>query len=221
MKKLLSKKWFFDIALVVLVVVLSTVLMIPVLSSFGSWLNAMTDIVIGAIEVIIVTSALNVLLGEKKYRTWQYWVICVVSIIAVSMLFIASRATSLFACFISLALSVFFTILYALLRRILYVPSTWSFQERQQHIWEKLRTKATKMSCEDFLQLEMEFRCYPTVNGKIDGDLDTANPWATVESDEYGTIPVTAKGASARGMVEASAKIKDALVEELKASGII
>ena len=63
MKKLLSKEWVFDIVVILLVVMLGTLIMLPVLTSFSQWMNTITDIVIGSIEVLIVTSAVKVVLG--------------------------------------------------------------------------------------------------------------------------------------------------------------
>ena len=221
LKNVLSKRWCFDVAVVVLVVLMGTVVMLPVLDSFAMWLNSITDIVLGAIEALIVTSALEVLVGEKRFRTWQYWIPAVVSILAVSCLFIASRSSTASMCIGMAVLALVLTGLYALLRRLIYVPSTWTFEERQQHVWRKIRKKAEKLGREKFLAMEMEFRCYPTIDGTVEGDLDVSRPWATVVHDEYGTVPLTAKMCASRGLDEQYATIRDALVAELDASGIM
>ena len=219
-KKLMERKWFFDVCVVALVTVLSTLIMLPVISSFPEWLNAMTDIIIGSVEVLIVTSALEVLLGEKKYRTWQYWVICAISVVAVAMLFIASRSDTISTCIVMLLLSALFTALYAIMRRLFYVPSTWSIEEEQQHVWRKMRTKARKMKRDDFIKMEMDFRCYPTIDGTVESDLDVSAPWATVHHDEHGTVPLTYKGCIAYGKNDVALKIQESLIAELDASGI-
>ncbi len=222
MKKLLEKKWFFDLVLVISVVALSTILMIPVLDGFGSWLNAMTDIVIGCVEALIVTSFIGVLLGEKRFRTWQYAIPFTFSLLAVLMLFMASRADSAWYGMIFILITALSVVLYAITKRLFYIPSTWTIEERQQHVWEKIRLKARKMSRPDFLALEMEFRCYPTIDGKIDSDLDVSNPWATIYSDDLKmSVPLTYKGAVAHNMDSAAKKISDALIAELDASGIV
>lgn len=221
MMKLLEKKWLFNIVTVVVVIVLGTLTMLPVLSSFSMWLNAITDIVIGAVEVLIVTSALEVLIGEKKYRTWQYLIPFVFSILGVAMFVFASRASNIFTCIIAMIALVIDVVAYIITRRVFYVPSTWSLEEEQQHVWRKLRTKASKLGREKFLDMELNFRCYPTVDGTIESDLNVSNPWATASDDEHGTYPLTFRGAMARGLDDTAAKIKTDLIAELDKSGLL
>ena len=221
MKKLLSKEWVFDIVVILLVVMLGTLIMLPVLTSFSQWMNTITDIVIGSIEVLIVTSAVKVVLGEKKYRTWQYWLQCIISIIAVTCLFSASRASNIFMCLGLVVLSLVFTAIYAIVHRVFYIPSTWSNEERQQVVWEKMREKASKMKAEDFLKLELGFRTCPTVDGTIEGDLDFSRPWSVVNHEVYGKVALTYNGAIAHGKTEDAQMIQEALVSELKTSNLV
>lgn len=187
--------------------------------SFAEWLNAVTDVFMGVVLGQIAISFYEIIKGDRKYRTWQYFLGAALSLVSLGAFFAASRAefasTQLFAMLFSLAV----LLMYALERKFLYEPSTLSFDEMQERTWAYMRTKAKKMGREKFLAWEKTFRAYPTCNGSTQSDLDFSRPYGTYEVD--GTkVPLTFEKAKALGKNDIAVAINDDLVGELDTDGI-
>lgn len=219
LKRFLSTKFAQQSLTILAVIVTYTVFILLFTPAFAEWVNCVTDVFIGAVLVQIFITLYEHIKADKRYRTWQYYVSFVVSLTSVGLFFFASRANTMASMLSGLIGSATTFILCFVIKKFMYTPSTMTMEELIDANWDKMKAKAKKLGYEKFLAWEKGFRCYPTDNGTIEGDLLFDRPYYVVEKDGK-TIPLTYNGAMDRGLTDVAEIILDDLVKELKASNV-
>lgn len=219
LKEILEHRYasvILSLALTISVYSLIVVLFRP---SIASWLNGVTDIVIGFYLGSVTSHAIETAKKGKKYFTWQYGLFLFACAVTALSFYSSSRVDSVGQMLIDIGATVFTAILAFFVYRFIYYPSTKTFEELQEDAWERMKQKLPKLGREKFLDWEKGFRVCATVNGALDGDLDFANYFSTVDVDGN-KIPMTFKSAQARGYSDVALAIHETLVKELDEAGI-
>ncbi len=219
LKKLFETRVVQQVICTVLAILLYTLFVAVFKPSLSEWLNSVTDVFMGVVLGQIVFSLYSVLIGDKKYCTWQYFLGAIVSVGALGAFFASSRATTKDSLYLYLAIVGVLLVLYVLVRKFLYEPSTLTFEETQTRTWEYMKNKADKLGRAKFLDWEKSFRAYPTDSHSVKGNLDFTRPYGMYEVDGV-KIPLTFNKAKDLGKNELAVVILDDLVKELDADGI-
>lgn len=218
-KSLLERSWFslgISFLLTLLIYTLIVALNKP---TFANWLNGVTDVAIGFAIANITLDAINTAKKGKKYFTWQYGLFLSICFVALFCFYNASRVEYIGLMAINLACFVIDALCATFVYKVIYYPSTKTFEELQEDAFEKMKERLPKIGREKFLDWEKGFRICKTSNGTLDSDLDFNSIFSTVEINGK-QIPMTFKSAQARGYMDVAQSIHDVLVAELDQAGI-
>ena len=218
-KSLLEKKWAFVGLSLIITMLIYSLIVVCFKPTFANWLNGITDVVIGFYLCILVVSSIEIAKKGKKFFTWQYGVFIFVSLLALFCFYSASRVDNIATMFINLACFGVNSLVSIFVYKIIYYPSTKTFEELQQDAWDKMKERLPKIGREKFLDWEKGFRVCKTTDGTINGDLDFDNYFFTIDL-EGKAIPMTFKSAQARGYMDVAQTIHDTLVKELNEAEI-
>ena len=219
LRELLERPWASVGAAFIFTVLAYTLIVALFSPSVASWLNGVTDIAIGFYLGTLSAHAIDTAKKGKKYFTWQYGLFLFVCLGGAFNFYSASRVDTVGEMIVGLFATAVSLVLAFVVHRIIYYPSTKTFEELQEAAWERMKEKLPKIGREKFLAWEKGFRVCATTDGTLDGDLDFSNLFATVDAD--GTkIPMTFNGAQAKGYSDVALSIHETLVSELDRAGI-
>ena len=218
-KSLLEKKWASVGLSLIIALLIYSLIVVCFEPTFANWLNGITDIAIGFYLCICVTNAIDTAKKGKKYFTWQYVAFIVICLLAITCFYSASRVDNIATMVINLICFVVNSLIAIFVYKVIYYPSTKTFEELQQDAWDKMKERLPKIGREKFLDWEKGFRVCKTVDGTINSDLDFNNYFFTIDI-EGKTIPMTFKSAQARGYMDVAQTIHDTLVKELNEAEI-
>ena len=218
-KSLLERSWFSLSISFLLTLLIYTLIVALNKPTFANWLNGVTDVAIGFAIANITLDAINTAKKGKKYFTWQYGLFLAICFVALFCFYNASRVEYIGLMAINLACFVIDTLCATFVYKVIYYPSTKTFEELQEDAFEKMKERLPKIGREKFLDWEKGFRICKTSNGTLDSDLDFNSIFSTVEINGK-QIPMTFKSAQARGYMDVAQSIHDVLVAELDQAGI-
>ena len=219
-REFISNKKVKVLAVPIMVLAIYSVCNILTAFTFSEWVNCITDVFVGCILTFISLSFYEVMIGDVKYRTWQYLICFMLSIISVGSFYTASRADELSLMITLLGISAIAGFMNYIVYTFIYIPSTMSLEELIDAQWDRMKEKANKLGAVKFLEWEKDFRCYPTIEKKIDSDLDFSSPYYTI-NDKGKNIPITYRKAVAMGLNNVASRILEDLEAEISNSDFL